>query len=347
MSYPCLKINLSSISKNSKIINDRCTSSGIAVVGVLKCTLGDLKIAQAMKMQGIEVFGDSRLANLRKLRSFFGPDQELILLRTPMLSEVEEMVNVCDISMNTQIETIDKISEACRYRDKMHRIIIMVETDDSREGLLPREVIPFCDHVVKNCSNINIWGIGTNARCISDRRPLPESIGILLELKKEIERKYPVEIPVISGGNSSVWDLIEKGLMPKGVSQVRMGEIILLGHETANYRQVKNASTDAFLLEAEIIEVKRKDSGIYKLIAALGLQDVHCKYITCDNDSFEVSAQSSDHTVLLVKDGAVFKPGDIITFKLNYFGVLSCMTSPFVEKVYRGGGLKEMPGVKA
>ncbi len=334
MSYPCLKINLSSISRNSRIVNDRCTISGIAVVGVLKCTLGDPKIARVMKEQGIKIFGDSRLSNLRRLKRFFGPGQELVLLRTPMVSEIEEMVEVCGTSMNTQVETVDRISEVCRRKEKVHNIIIMVETDDEREGLLPKDVIPFCDHVIKKCSNIFIQGIGTNARCISDKKPMPESIDVLLELKKEIEKRYSIEIPVISGGNSSVWDLIDKNQMPGGVNQVRMGEIILLGHETANYRPVKDADTDAFLLEAEIIEVKRKNGSIYKIIAALGLQDVDRDHIACEDSFLEVSAQSSDHTVLLVNDGAVFEPGDIITFKLDYFGVLSCMTSPFVGKVY-------------
>jgi predicted amino acid racemase len=343
--YKRQKINLSSISRNSRIVNDRCARSGISVVGVLKCTMGDPVIARVMKEQGIETFGDSRLANLKRLKRFFGPKQELVLLRTPMISEIEEMIEVCDTSMNTQVETVDCISKACRQKEKMHRIIIMVETDDKREGLLPEDVIPFCEYVVKKCSNIAIQGIGTNARCISDKKPLPGSIGLLLELKKKIEDRYPIEIPVISGGNSSVWDLIEKNWMPGGVNQVRMGEIILLGHETANYRPVEGASTDAFLLEAEIIEVKKKNGRVYMIIAALGLQDVNRDHMSCDDSFLEISAQSSDHTVLLVKDGAVFEPGDIITFKLDYFGVLSCMTSPFIEKVYLKGK-EEVQGLK-
>ena len=274
---------------------------GIAVVGVLKCVLGDLEIARVLKEEGIEVFGDSRLANLKRLRDFFGPGQKLILMRTPMISEVNDMLKICDTSMNTQAETVAAISGACSRQGLKHNIIIMVETDDIREGLLPREVMPFCDHIVKSFTNINILGIGTNARCISVKRPMPESIGLLLELKKSIEAKHFIEIPVVSGGNSSVWDLIEGGIIPAGVNQVRMGEIILLGHETANYRPVKGASGDAFLLEAEVIEVKRKNGSIYKIIVALGLQDVSLKDISCNSPSLVASAQSSDHTVLLVE----------------------------------------------
>ena len=86
MSYPRLKINLSGIERNCLIINDRCTSRGIKVVGVLKCVLGDPKIAEVIINQGIKIFGDSRLANLSRLRKHFGDKLELILLRTPMIS---------------------------------------------------------------------------------------------------------------------------------------------------------------------------------------------------------------------------------------------------------------------
>ena len=59
---------------------------------------------------------------------------------------------------------------------KIHRIIIMVETDDRREGLLPQEIISFCGHVIAKCPGVKIWGIGTNARCISQKKPTSESI---------------------------------------------------------------------------------------------------------------------------------------------------------------------------
>ncbi len=55
MNYPCLKIYLDKISHNSRIINDRCSRSGIAVVTVTKCVLGNIKIARAINKSGIAV----------------------------------------------------------------------------------------------------------------------------------------------------------------------------------------------------------------------------------------------------------------------------------------------------
>ena len=352
MRYPCLKINLSKISNNCRIINDRCAKMGISVVGVSKCFTGDVKIAEVFLKQGIRVLGDSRLKNLQKLREHFMRTRQLpqlCLLRTPMISEIEDMVKICDISMNTQSKTVEKISGICQYLAIKHKIIIMVETDDSREGLLLDDVIPFCEYIIKKCPGIIIWGIGTNARCISEKTPGTESLQKLVELKCRIEKLLSIDIPVISGGNSSIWSLIENKSIPKGINQVRIGEAILLGHETLKYETVEGAYKDAFILDAEIIEVKRKrdaqGGGIDRIILALGIQDVDSRNISCLDASLKVVAQSSDHTVIKcleknnnnldIKPGKIlYYTGDKVSFKLNYFGLLSCMTTPFVEKYY-------------
>ena len=258
------------------------------------------------------------------------------MLRTPMISEAEEVVKICDISMNTQIETIEKISKVCRSENKKHNIIIMVEVDDKREGLLPGEVISFCRAVDEKYKSVNILGLGTNARCVSTKRPTFDSIKVLIDLRKKIKDSMGINLPIISGGNSSIWNLIEKGDIPSGINQVRIGEAILLGHETVDYKPIKGAFLDSFILESEIIEAKKKEGGIYKVILALGIQDVGSKNLFCSSPDLHIIGQSSDHTVLGIKKGKeqIYKNdffnlevGGIISFKLDYFGLLSCMTS--------------------
>ncbi len=383
MNYPCLQINLKKLKSNCEIINDRCTKLGISVVGVLKCVLGNKKIARIYKECGIEIFGDSRIENLIKLRNYFGKNQQLMLLRTPMISEAQQVVKICQVSLNTQIDTIKALSSAAKKLGVNHKIIVMVETDDKREGLLPQQVHSFCEYVVKNCPNIIIWGIGTNARCISKQSPRLESIDLLIKLKRGVEEKLKIQIPIISGGNSSIWTFIENRQIKSKINQIRIGEAILLGHETLNYQKINGAFDDAFILKAEIIEVKKnlnininqnlnktnklflkngfdngydkKDNSFYinnsdsgaisKIIVALGVQDVGYKNIFCVDPKLEIIDQSSDHTVIAVKGMDLsgsgnnienakvsFKPGDIINFRLNYFGLLSAMTSPFVKK---------------
>ncbi|MFA5014888.1 MAG: alanine racemase [Actinomycetota bacterium] len=346
MSYPCLKIYLDKISYNSEIINTRCADLGISVVGVTKCVLGDVKIAGAMRKSGIAVFGDSRLENLKKLRDFYGEDQKLLMLRSPMPGEVEDLLKVCDISLNTQLKTLEIIEKICCRKKIKHRIIVMVETDDRREGLLPGEVVNFCKKIIDNFKSIEFYGLGTNARCVTKNGPDPESLKMLVNLREDVAKVTGVNIPVISGGNSSVWNLIEEGSIPEGINQVRIGEAILLGHDTVNYRTIKDAYTDSFILEAEIIEVKKRNDDVYKVILALGLQDASSKNIHCRSDYLSILNQSSDHTILSVREEKLKKHGEntlnleaggIISFNLDYFGLLSCMTSPFIKRNYIEG----------
>jgi predicted amino acid racemase len=346
MNYPCLKIDLGKISHNSKIINLKCIHSGISLIGVTKCVLGDIKIAEAMKKSGVSILADSRLCNLKRLRDFYGSRQQLIMLRSPMLSEVRELIEICDISLNTQLEVIEKIDRVCREKKKRHRIIVMVETDDEREGLLPEEVIDFCMTIVNKFESVELYGLGTNARCYTNKSPTTKSLKMLVDLKEKVTRATGRAVPVISGGNSSIWNLIEKESVPDGVNQVRIGEAILLGHDTVDYKPIKGAFTDSFILEAEVIEAKRKNGDVYKIILALGLQDVDSKNIFCCNPDLYIIGQSSDHTILGIKEDRFKKregrcllseTGGTVTFNLDYFGLLSSMTSPFIKKNYLEG----------
>lgn len=255
-----------------------------------------------------------------------------------MLSEVDEVIEVCDTSIHTQFETVKKLSESCYRRGLTHQILVMVEIDDRREGLFPCDVVDFCGRVTRSFGNIRVAGLATNARCISSKKPTAQSLELLVNLKREIETRYGINIPVISGGNSSIWSLIEEGSIPSGINQVRIGEAIFLGHETTEYKPIQGAYRDAFILKAEIIEIKRKGGKVYKAIAALGVQDVDYKNIRLCDPDLCILDQSSDHTVIGIKSPGDLKVdlkvGDIVSFNLGYFGLLSCMTSPFVYKKY-------------
>ena len=253
-----------------------------------------------------------------------------MMLRTPMLSEIEDVAGVCSTSLNTQFEIVEKINRLCAAKNKKHNIIIMAETDDRREGLLPGEVINFC-RKVSRLKNINIFGLGTNARCISSKKPSYGSLSVLPELKAEAEKAAGSKIPVLSGGNSSLYSLIIQGKVPREINQVRMGEAIMLGHETLQYLPISGAFRNSFELEAEIIEVKK---GSSKAIVALGVQDADASNLKAAQKGIEIAAQSSDHMVISSNGQRSFYVGDIVSFNMNYFGLLSSMTSDFVKKNY-------------
>lgn len=147
--------------------------------------------------------------------------------------------------MLSEIETLIRI---CEWLKTKHNIIIMVEIDDKREGLLPEAVAGFCREIKNKYKWVNIYGLGTIARCIMDKHPSIDSLKNLINLRKEIESITVHSLKVISGGNSSSWNLIESGQVPECINHVRIGETIILGHETLSYDPIKGTYQDCFVL---------------------------------------------------------------------------------------------------
>lgn len=329
VTYPRLNIDRGKIAHNSKIICDRCAALGISVVAVTKSVLAHTRIVEAMASGKIDMLGDSRLDNLRQLRANF--NYPLMQLRTPMLSEAGHTAAYSQVSACTQIEAARLINQVCGKKGITHSVMVMLDTDDQREGLLPYQVLPFCRQLVE-LENIKVMGLGTNARCISSKKPSYESLSAMVELKHRIYRELGIAIPVLSGGNSSLLDQVFGSGLPEGINQLRIGEAILLGHETLNYSTLEGAHRDCFTLEAEIIEVKENPR---KAIVALGLQDADAANLK-PAPGMEIVGQSSDHTVLESRGELLFAMGHKITFNINYFSLLSTMTSPFVYKNFIG-----------
>ncbi len=347
--FPRLKINLKAIGENYLTIKRRCEPLGVDVVPVVKVVLGDENIVRVLKSLGARVIGDSRMRNIK---NFSNVNVEKMLLRSPMLSEIEEVIEFSDISLNTEIEVIKHLSKVSSRKGRIHKVIVMVEVGELREGVMPEDVLFFVKKIME-LSSIEFLGIGTNLTCLSGIIPTKENLGVLLKLKNLIE-EHGIEVKVVSGGGSNLLPMIWRGKLPRFINQIRVGEGIFLGVEAINRKPLPGLRQDTFTLEAEVIEVKRKpsfpwgertvdafgevpefeDRGIRRrAILALGRQDVSLSGII-PLDKFEIIGASSDHMVIDVENCPHIKVGDIVSFKLNYAGVLFAMTSPFVEKVY-------------
>lgn len=77
-----------------------------------------------------------------------GIETPLLLLQTPALSEIDGVIQYADISMNTEIKTIEKLSIATHNAGIRHKIILMIEMDDLREGIMPECLTEFVKQVL-------------------------------------------------------------------------------------------------------------------------------------------------------------------------------------------------------
>lgn len=349
--YPLLRINLEKLRKNTQTIVNLCEKRNIKVVGVTKVFCAIPEVAQTMVKGGVEILGDSRIKNLKKLQHIPVPK---MLLRIPMKSEVEEVIKYADISLNSEIDIIKSLSEEAKKQREIHEIILMVDLGDLREGVLKEDVIPIVEQIVK-LEGIKLRGIGTNLTCYGSVIPTPDILEELVEIKNSINKKFNLNLDIVSGGNSSSLYLVQNGLIPRGITQLRIGEAIVLGRETAFGDRIPHTYDDVFTLEAQIVELKEKpsyprgilgmdafgerqvyvDRGIMKrAILAVGKQDVNMNDLIPVDSSIELIGSSSDHLIVNITNSQYpYKVGDIIKFKLRYGGILSCSTSEYVEKV--------------
>ncbi|MDP4115542.1 MAG: ornithine racemase Orr [Bacteroidota bacterium] len=351
MKYPALIIDKKKIEHNTSLLADKCRKNGINVAAVSKVFCAIPEVAQAMIDGGAYMLADSRLSHLRTLKELGVPK---MLLRIPMKSRADEVVDLCDVSLNSEIDTISALSEAAIRKNKVHNIIIMTDLGDLREGVWYEYLIDFVGQVV-GLKGIHIQGIGTNLTCYGGVIPDANNLGKLVELVEQIEKRYNITIETVSGGNSSSLYLVFKNEMPKRINQLRLGESIALGLETAFGERIEGTYRDAFTLALEIIELKEKpsyphgqigmdafgqkpvfeDKGIrLRGILAAGRQDLNLSGIIPRDKCIKIIGGSSDHLLADFADCShKYKVGDIVEFDLTYGGLLAASTSDYILKV--------------
>lgn len=353
--YPRLVIDLKKVKNNLDKITEMVKGSGCSLMIVTKGYCADMEIYKLLEGSNIDYLADSRIQNLRK---YEGTKKERVLLRLPMMSEAEEVVAHADLSLNSEIETIRKLNEAAINQNKKHKILLMIDLGDLREGIFFKnedEIYHAVEEILK-LSNIELHGLGVNLTCYGAVIPKQDNLSILVETAAKIEKKFNIKLQMLSGGNSSSVYLIGKKELPEGINNLRVGEAFLLGDETAYSQMLEGFYDDAFTLEAEIIELKEKQSvpigetgvdafgnkpvyedlGVIKrAIIAVGRQDVDPDNLHPIDSEISILGASSDHLILNMNNTAKdYKVGDVVKFKLSYSSLLRATTSSYVERVY-------------
>lgn len=352
--YPRVEIDLNKITHNTKTMVNICKELGVEIVGVNKVTCGSPEVANALIDGGIKIIGESRIESLENLKD---TKTKKMHLRLPMISNAAEVVKFSDISLNSEIKTIKKLSEEALKINKKHKIILMIDVGDLREGIFDEEQVLETVAKIIKLEGVELDGLGTNLSCFGGIMPTEENLEKLNRLKQKIEEKFNIKINTISGGNSSTTHLIQKGKLPKFVNQLRCGTVLMLGTVEVNDTRMDDTFIDAFKLKVEIIEMKNKpskpigtasvdafgkvpvfeDKGeMLRAICAIGRQDVDLDWMKPTDENITVLGGSSDHTILdLTHSNNKYDIGDIIEFELNYVAILRVMTSEFVYKEYK------------
>ena len=311
---------------------------------------------------GVRQILDSRVSNLRAVKQL-DPDIETIYIKPPAKRAIRSVVNYADISLNSELATIRLLSEEARRQEKIHKIIIMIELGDLREGIMGENLIEFYGQIF-TLDNIQVVGLGTNLSCLNGVLPNSDKLVQLSLYKQLIEARFDKKIPLVSGGTSVTIPLLEMNQIPAGVNHFRVGETLYRGVDLIKEDHYAGMKQDVFRLFAEIIELVEKPvvpSGIsgnisvsgetpdfdpedigktsYRAILDIGLLDIDTKHMEPTDSSLKLGGASSDMIVVdMGSSKPKYKVGDLIPFHLTYMGILGIMNSKYIEKRIRHAG---------
>ena len=349
---PRLEIDLNKLVHNARTLVERLASRGITVTGVTKVTLGSVEVANMLLQAGVRSLGDSRIENIEAMRlaRVIAP---MALIRSPMLSQAAQVVAHADISFNSEIEVIRKLSVEAQKIQRTHEVVLMVELGDLREGIMPDDLLDLVAETLR-LPNIKFKGIGTNLACRSGVSPDAKNMAVLSALADSIEATYDLQVEIVSGGNSANLEWALSGADTGRINDLRLGEAILLGCETLRRQPIDGLHTDVLTLFAEVIESKVKPSlptgtiaqtafgeappvsdrgNVSQMILAIGRQDIDPEGLR-PPPGLKIMGASSDHLILESnRDGLAV--GAEVALQVNYSALVRAMTSPFVTKIVK------------
>lgn len=357
--YPILEINLDKVYQNVKYMVELCDSMEIDIAGVVKGFNGLPKIVEEFVNGGCKYIADSRMDQIIKLKKH-GIEAPFMLIRIPMFSEINELVKYVDISLNSELQTLNHIEKECVLQNRKHNVVLMFDLGDLREGIIDeQEFIELALYVENKLEKVNLLGIGTNLGCYGSIKPTEKNLGRLCSIAEEIEKKIDRKLDMISGGATSSLPLIIDNEMPKKINNLRIGEGIILARDLSDYwgYDMNNMNQDAIILKAQVVEIKDKpsypigemfidafgnkptfkDRGIRKrAILAVGKQDFgsHDQLIP-KTKGVKILGSSSDHLIVDIEDCKhQIQLGDILDFYVFYQPMLYLSGSASVTKVY-------------
>ena len=351
-----LTFDRAKLKHNFNYLNQLFKSHSIDWAIVTKLLCGEEKYLKEVIDLGIKEICDARISNLKAIKEMAPPDVETVYIKPPAKKTIPDLVRYANTSFNSEYDTIKEINKEAKRQNTTHKIIIMIELGDLREGIMGDELIDFYGSIFE-LPNIEITGIGSNLNCLHGVMPSQDKLIQLSLYKQLIEAKFNRKIPWITGGTSVVVPLLISRQLPEGINHFRVGETLFFGTDLVHDGPIKEMKQGLVKLYAQIIEITEKpmvpigemeanpqgevfevDESLYgqtshRAILDVGSLDISIDYLICEDADVEFMGSSSDMLVIDIKDNARnYKVGDFLAFDLKYMGALTLFNSHYIEK---------------
>ena len=258
MGTPRLEIYVDRIETNARAVIGLCRAHGIQVACVTKVMSAHPAVLRALESAGADMIADSRIPNLQSIANI-GSKLPTMLLRSATPSRVVDVVRCADYSLNSSAETMELLSRAARLVNRVHKVIVMVDLGDLREGIWPDRVASVIRDSL-SLRGIEIVGLGANLACYGGVIPTTENMQMLVDIRDACRKATGLPLDLISGGNSSNLPLLVSGGMPPEINHLRIGEAITLGRNVTRPQPWPGTRQDTVRVVAEVVEVERKPS---------------------------------------------------------------------------------------
>ncbi|MBR3718991.1 MAG: alanine racemase [Firmicutes bacterium] len=351
--YPQLVIATKNLQHNFNCLKEMCRPYGIRITAVSKGFTSVPEACQALWECHPRAIATSRIDQVKKIKEY-DPSITTELMRIPALSECDLVVKYADISLNSELAVLQKLNQEALKQGKIHRVILMKDIGDRREGFESEDVmIDAASMVEYGMPGLKLYGIGANFGCYGSICVSKDKVDWLAEIMEKIEAKIGRQLDVLSiGGTQSFHNMAQGELNPR-VNDIRAG-ISLITKAEYTWKEDFPERVDAFRIRAEIVELKNKptmpngvfgaaaldderkyvDLGVRKrAILAFGKQDFGGteEGLTPLDPQIKIWGSSSDHTMLDLEEcDRNYKLGDIVEFRPNYVVTMYATTSPNV-----------------
>ena len=349
-------IRTGALRHNFRVIDDWMNRAGVSWTLVSKVLCGNRPVLELLYGLGVRSFGESRLENIDEMPPL-GDDAEIWYLRGPEASQVEQVVRHCAVSLNSELTIIRELDACAGRLGKRHKIVIMIELGDLREGVLPTHLTAFYEQVLA-LENVEVMGVGSNLGCMFGAIPSVEQMAQLSLYRELLELKFGKKLLLISAGSTAALPLLLDGQMPRTINHYRIGEALFLGSDLSSGGSLPGLRTDAVEIEGRVLEVKEKSlfpmvptgedvspfdnkpgdevqpgQRGYRALVDIGNLDTDVQGLTPVESRFQIAGGSSDLLVLNVGSSrGALSIGDRVRFRPNYSALLRAMNSRYLSK---------------
>ena len=229
-----LTIDKNKLSKNFDYLDALFKKHDIQWSITTKLLCGHKDLIQTVLDFDLNQYCDSRIDNLKVIKDI-QPNAETILIKPPQLKLVNDVVKYADISLNSEKSTIQALSKAAEEQDVTHKVIIMIEMGEIREGVMRDSFVDFYASVFE-LSHIDVVGVGTNLSCMSGVLPNQDKLIQLSLYKQLVEAKFNKKINL----NERFAAAQKLAKLPKNSAKIRIrNRCEITGRPHGYYRKLK------------------------------------------------------------------------------------------------------------